>query len=85
MPGGYSLKRAMLKDTHTAEIEAIRSRYADQRSAVLPLLYIAQDTYGYLSRDVIREVADILSMPYTDVFEVVSFYTLFYERPVGKW
>ncbi len=75
----------MLKDTHTAEIEAIRSRYADQRSAVLPLLYIAQDTYGYLSPDVIREVADILSMPYTDVFEVVSFYTLFYERPVGKW
>lgn len=75
----------MLKDTHTAEIEAIRSRYADQRSAVLPLLYIAQDTYGYLSPDVIREVADILDMPYTDVFEVVSFYTLFYERPVGKW
>lgn len=75
----------MLQDTHAAEIAAILSKYADRRSAVLPLLYIAQDTYGYLSRDVIREVASILHMPYTDVFEVVGFYTLFYDRPVGKW
>lgn len=75
----------MLKDTHTAEIDAILARYADQRSAVLPLLYIAQDTYGHLTQEAIREVADILSMPYTDVFEVVGFYTLFYDRPVGKW
>lgn len=75
----------MLKNTHTAEIDTLLAKYADRRSAVLPLLYIAQDTYGYLSRDVIREVATILDMPFTDVFEVVGFYTLFYDRPVGKW
>lgn len=75
----------MIKETHAAEIEAIVARYPSPKSAVLPLLYIAQDTYGYLNRDAIREVADILHMPYTDVFEVVGFYTLFYDRPVGKW
>lgn len=75
----------MLQETHSSEIESILSRFADRRSAVLPLLYIAQDTYGYLSAEVIREVADVLNLPHTDVFEVVSFYTLFYERPVGKW
>ncbi len=32
-----------------------------------------------------REVADILEMPYTDVYEVVTFYSLLYEYPVGKW
>ncbi len=75
----------MLQETHSSEIESILSRFADRRSAVLPLLYIAQDTYGHLSAEVIREVADVLSLPHTDVFEVVSFYTLYYDRPVGKW
>jgi len=75
----------MIKETHAAEIEAIVARYPSPTSAVLPLLYIAQEAYGHLSRDAIREVAEILHMPYTDVFEIVGFYTLFYDRPVGKW
>ncbi|MCX7789295.1 MAG: NAD(P)H-dependent oxidoreductase subunit E [Chloroflexaceae bacterium] len=75
----------MLLETHRAEIETILSRYDSRRSAVLPLLYLAQDTYGYLTEAAIREVAAILDMPPTDVFEVVGFYTLFYNRPVGAW
>ncbi len=74
-----------LLETHQAEIEAIVARYASKRSAVLPLLYLAQDTYGYLTDEAIREVAAILELPATDVFEVVGFYTLFYNRPVGTW
>jgi NADH-quinone oxidoreductase subunit E len=75
----------MLLDTHKPEIDAILARYADRRSAVLPLLYIAQDQYGHLTSDAIREVAALLDLPPTDVFEVVGFYTLFYDRPVGTW
>lgn len=75
----------MLLDTHRDEIAAILGRYANRRSAVLPLLYIAQDTYGHLSAEAVREVAAILDLPPTDVFEVVGFYTLFYNRPVGTW
>lgn len=75
----------MLYETHKAEIDNLLTRYADRRSAVLPLLYLAQDTYGHLTTDAIREVAEVLQMPYTNVFEVVGFYTLFYEKPVGKW
>lgn len=74
-----------LRDTHGAEIDSLLSRYANTRSAVLPLLYIAQDEYGYLDDAAIREVAAILDLPPTDVFEVVGFYTLLYNRPVGKW
>lgn len=74
-----------LLETHQAEIEAIVARYASKRSAVLPLLYLAQDTYGYLTDEAIREVATILDLPPTDVYEVVGFYTLFYDRPVGTW
>jgi NADH-quinone oxidoreductase subunit E len=74
-----------LLEQHGDKIDALIARYPAPRSAVLPLLYIAQDTYGPLTRDVIREVAEILDLSYTDVFEVVGFYTLFYDRPFGKW
>ncbi|MGB9632516.1 MAG: complex I 24 kDa subunit family protein [Chloroflexaceae bacterium] len=75
----------MLLETHRDEIETILSHYDSRRSAVLPLLYLAQDTYGHLTEAAIREVAAILDLPPTDVFEVVGFYTLFYNRPVGTW
>jgi NADH-quinone oxidoreductase subunit E len=74
-----------LREKHGPEIASILSRYAQSRSAVLPLLYIAQDEYGHLTDAAIREVADILELPPTDVFEVVGFYSLYYSKPVGKW
>lgn len=74
----------MLYDKYRAEIDGILAKYPSKRSAVLPTLYIAQDEYGRLDRDSIREVAEILDLPYTDVFEVVGFYTLFYNERVGK-
>ena len=74
-----------LRDKHGPEIDTLLARYANRRSAVLPVLYIAQDEYGHLTDAAIREVAQILDLPPTDVFEVVGFYTLFYNKPVGKW
>lgn len=74
-----------LREAHGAEIDALVAKYAQKRSAVLPLLYIAQDQYGHLTDEAIREVAAILDLPVTDVFEVVGFYTLFYTKPVGRW
>src|SRR6266496_1791083 len=75
----------VLREKHGPEIDTIISRYAQKRSAVLPVLYIAQDEYGHLTDAAIREVAQILDLPPTDVFEVVGFYTLFYNKPVGTW
>jgi NADH-quinone oxidoreductase subunit E len=74
-----------LREKHGEEIDSILARYDQRRSAVIPLLYVAQDEYGHLTDDAIREVAGILDLPPTDVFEVVGFYTLFYNKPVGKW
>lgn len=75
----------MLADKYAAEIEGILARYPIKNSAVLPLCYLAQDEYGHLSIDHIQEVADILEMPSTDVYEVVTFYSLLYDQPVGTW
>lgn len=73
-----------LRQQHGAEIDAILARYPQKRSAILALLYIAQDTYGRLTDEAIREVAQIIEVPPTDVFEVVGFYTLLYDDKVGK-
>lgn len=77
----------MLLDKYGDEIQSILAKYPPERkrSAVLPLLYIAQDEYGYLPEEAINEVAEILELPPTDVFEVAGFYSLLYEQPVGKW
>ena len=75
----------MLSDNYAAEVAAILARYPIKNSAVLPVCYIAQDEYRHLNIDHIQEVADILDMPYTDVYEVATFYSLLYTEPVGKW
>ena len=75
----------MLADKYADEIAAVLARYPSKRSAILPLCYLAQDEYGFLNDRAVREVADILDMPYTDAFEVVTFYSLLYDTPVGKW
>ncbi len=75
-----------LLEKYPTQIEKILNKYpADRkRSAVLPLLYIAQQEYGYCSPDAIREVAEIAEVEPTEVDAVVGFYTLFFDHPVGK-
>ena len=71
---------------HRAELEEICARYpADQRkSAILAALYLAQKQQGYLTQNAMAHVAEAIGCSAADVEDVVSFYTMFYTRPVGK-
>ena len=63
------------------------AKYPDdrKRSAVIPLLWLAQkDNGGWLSEPAMRTVADRLEMPYIRVYEVATFYTMFKLAPVGR-
>ena len=77
----------MLKDNYTQEIEGILAKYPpDQmRSAVMPLLFLAQREYGSLSPEVITEVSDLLGLESTEVASLVGFYTLYHDREGGKY
>ena len=55
------------------------------RSAVLPALYLAQYQQGYITANAIRHVAELLKITRADVEDVVSFYTMFYTKPMGKF
>ena len=70
-----------------ARFEAIIQRYpADRRrSAVLPALYLVQDQQGYITANAMRYVAGLLDITPADVEDVVSYYTMFFTKPVGKF
>jgi NADH-quinone oxidoreductase subunit E len=67
------------------DAEKIIARYPQgrERSAVMPLLYLAQSLEGYVSRDALREVAGLLDIKTAEVEAVASFYTMLRLRPTG--
>ena len=54
------------------------------RSALLPVLHLAQEIYGYLPEPVAAEVARKLGVPLADVYGVIDFYSMLYKEPVGE-
>ncbi|MGH2537085.1 MAG: NADH-quinone oxidoreductase subunit NuoE [Candidatus Promineifilaceae bacterium] len=75
----------MLAERYAAEIEALLAQYPDKRSSVLPVMYLAQEAYGYLSQEAMRDVAEALDLPLTHILSLAGFYSLFYEEPVGRY
>lgn len=69
------------------EVERILAKYpADRkRSAVMPLLYLAQRTEGYVRAQDLRDIAEICEISITDVASIVGFYTLYYDQPLGRY
>jgi NADH-quinone oxidoreductase E subunit len=74
-----------LAEKYKVEIEQIISRYPVKRSALLPLLYIAQRDHGYITEAAMREIARILDLTPPQVYETVTFYTMFNLKPLGKF
>lgn len=69
------------------EVKRLTSRYPEgrQKSALIPVLHLAQNTFGgWLSKEVMDYVAGLLSITPIEVYEVASFYTMFNLQPVGK-
>ncbi|MBX2975455.1 MAG: NADH-quinone oxidoreductase subunit NuoE [Ignavibacteriaceae bacterium] len=66
------------------KIEKILEKYPVKQPAVMPLLYLAQEQNGWISVEVMKEIASILEMDEEDVLGVVTFYTMFYKKPMGK-
>jgi NADH-quinone oxidoreductase subunit E len=67
------------------QIQALMGKYPKKRSALIPSLQIAQKEAGYISPDIILEIAGMFELSPNEVNEVVSFYTMFYKKPVGKY
>lgn len=76
----------MLVEKYRSEIDALLAKYPPEhkRSAVMPLLYLAQREYGYVTEAALEEVGDLCGMSATQVAGIVGFYSLYYDKPEGK-
>jgi len=66
------------------EIQAVAGRYPDRKSAVLPALRLAQEHYGHLPPEALREVASALGTTPAYCRGIASFYDMFHLEPVGE-
>lgn len=69
------------------KVDRIIARYPEgkQKSALLPLLHLAQEQYGWLSTETMDYVASLLNIEPIEVYEVASFYSMYNLKPVGKY
>ena len=66
------------------EIRKAAQRYPQRRSAIMPALRLAQDRYGWLSPEALRDVADALDLTPAYCKAVASFYDMYHLEPVGR-
>jgi NADH-quinone oxidoreductase subunit E len=66
------------------EIRKAAQRYPQRRSAIMPALRLAQERYGWLSPEALREVADALDLTPAYCKAVASFYDMYHLEPVGR-
>lgn len=67
-----------------ARIDRILTRYPTRQAALLPVLWVAQETWGWISKEAAEEVAKILELSPAHVDGVLTFYTMYNLQPVGK-
>lgn len=75
-----------LLSKHGPEVQNILEHYPDEkRSAVMPLLYLAERDEGYVPEKALHDIAEILGLEATEVGTILGFYNFFYDRPEGRY
>jgi len=75
---------ANLSESARKKLDAVVAHYPNRMAATLPALHIAHADLGALTPEVQQAVADYLELPLAHVYGVVTFYTMFHQKPVGK-
>lgn len=75
-----------LSEQGLAEVKNELTRYESKESAIIPSLYVAQkENKGFITPDVIRHLSQVMDLPESRINEVFKFYTMFNQKPVGKY
>jgi NADH-quinone oxidoreductase subunit E len=75
-----------LAEKYPKEVKQLLSKYPPEqkRSAVMPLLHLAQREEGFVDRHAMQEIAALVDITETEVASIVGFYTLYHDEPAGK-
>jgi NADH-quinone oxidoreductase subunit E len=68
-----------------ARFKKLLALYEKPVSALLPTLYLAQEQFGYLTKEILEYVAGLLEIPPSHAFEAASFYTMYRKKDMGRW
>lgn len=79
-------EKVVLSPDRLAKVQEIIKRYPEgkQKSALLPILHLVQEQFGWVSAPAMDMVAELLDIQPVEVYEVTTFYTMFHLEPVGK-
>ena len=75
----------ILTPESVAAMKAKVALYPRGKSAILPALTIAYQQVGHLSEEIYKEIGKAIGVPYVEVAEAATFYTMFPKHPVGKY
>jgi NADH-quinone oxidoreductase subunit E len=76
---------ARLNDINLATAKEIIARFPRRRSALIPLVHLAQEQDGYVAEDAMAHVAELLDITPAEVYGTASFYEMFKFEPVGRY
>jgi len=76
--------KILLEDTQK-KIKNILKEYEDKRSSLIPVLHVVQNDYGYIPEKAITEIAELLKVKPGTVEEIITFYSMFKSKPLGKY
>lgn len=74
-----------LSDSELEQIEAATRPFPHRRSGLLPALHIIQESRGFIDQQAMVDVGEFFDLHPMEVKEVVSFYTMFNQKPVGRY
>src|SRR6266852_4992053 len=75
----------MFTQENLKKLEELKKRYPTTKALTLPVLWMAQEQFGWISSDTMKYVAELLDLPLRHIYGVVTFYTMFNAGPVGKY
>jgi len=74
-----------LSENSINEIRRLKSIYPHRKSAILMVLHVIYDQYRYIDRQAMAQAAELMGLPLIDLEQAASFYTLFPNKPMGKY
>jgi NADH-quinone oxidoreductase subunit E len=75
----------MLNQENLQKAEAIFKKYPAKKAALLPILWIAQEQEGWISLEMMKYIGELVGVPYAHVMGVVTFYTMYNDKKLGKY
>jgi len=74
----------MLTQENLQKAQDLFKRYPQKKAALLPILWIAQEQEGWISQEMMKYIGDLVGVPYAHVLGVVTFYTMYNDKKLGR-